>query len=170
VSAADSMQLISIVIAINALISGLFLWGVNKDRRDIKRNMNEISRHSIFVEKMTIELIELMVSKEAYDKNERGMMRKIVKTIGQGDKLKRFDKITSSKRIECKKNLQHLMLFSSDEVRCTSAHKQLVNAYGDADTLTLMDELKPIMSKNNELINSVIELRKRINSSLRSAV
>lgn len=167
-STADSLQLISIVIAINALISGLFLWGVNKDRKDIKKNMKDIEDHSKYLDMIILELIEWMISKESFDKNERGMLRRFLKTKGQAKELERFDETTNTKREEYKRQLQHLMLFSTDATRNTSAHKQLVNAYGNTSTINLLHELKTLRSNDPAIEYSLKELKARIDDQLKN--
>jgi hypothetical protein len=169
-NAADSMQLISIVIAVNALISGLFLWGMNKNGKDVQKNMADIQNHSRFLFLLTNQLVEWMISKEVYDKSERGMIYAVLASLGKSAELDRFSKIMFAKRLECKRNLQHLMLYSNNSTRRDSAHKQLVNAYGNADTLRVLEELSVVV-KHGELHQiPIAELRKRINDSLNSLV
>ena len=168
-SAADAMQLISIVIAINAMITGLFLWGLNKDKKDIKKNMKNIELHAQYLDLLSQQLVEWMLSKETFEKAERGMLYNILKKNNENKTgLDKFGGITLSKRIECKRNLQHLMLFSKDEIRLDSAHKQLINAFGNADSIKILEKLEALNDSNGLHKAAATQLNKRINSHIKA--
>jgi argonaute-like protein implicated in RNA metabolism and viral defense len=163
---ADSLQLISIIIAINALIISFFLWWLDKDSKNLKNNMIATENHARYLDRLTNELVEWMISKEVFERAERGMIHAALESLGKNAHIDNFTKVMYPKRLVCKRNLQHLMLYSRDKTRRDSAHKQLVNAYGNVDTLKIMEDLAKIIDHGEVHHEAILGLRSRINDTL----
>ncbi len=75
----DALQLISIIIAINALVTGFFVWIIDKDRRLLKKNVQGLKTHVKFTESVIETIIEWLIAQEKMQRVEQGGLYKQMK-------------------------------------------------------------------------------------------
>lgn len=160
------LQLISIIIAINALVVMFFVWVIDKDRKLLLKNVSELKLHIEYTESVIDSMIEWLIVRKKIASVEQGWLYKHMREEEGKDYSERFRKNTEKIRNESRKNIQEVMLHSNNKVRKESAYKQLCHAYGDIETCDIMIKLSKMRREDKKYKVYVKKLKQRLQLKL----
>lgn len=144
----DVVGLLGLIVAINALVTAIFLWAIEKERRQTKRNVDLLTQHIKFTNSFIDSLVEFTINQEILTKIERGRINESIK-LTKGDKyLKQHLLNTKRVRRDISRCRQELMLHTKSINAKESAYKQLANACGNITSYEIISNLHAINKKD----------------------
>lgn len=164
----DALQLIAVVIAINALITCVLFWAIKHDKELLEKNIINLKKHIKYTESLIETMVEWLVVQEKKDKVLNGWILKHMAEEEGADFSNKFR--SNSKRIsrDLKVHKQELMLHSTKVARRESAFKQLAHAYGDIDTYIIMSNIIELKEENQKYKIFLNALKERLKEDRRA--
>lgn len=154
------LQFIAIIIAINALITGIFVWLIDKDRKILKNNVKNLKSHVEYTESVNDALIEWIMVQEKKCNIEQGLIYKFMSQSHDASYENNFRNNINKINLELHRREQELMLHSNIKYRRESAYKQLSHAYGNIESYDLMKKIATIRPKDRKKYNHYLKALK----------
>lgn len=163
----DILKLVAILIAIQGIFVTLILFYLKDKWNESKIGMDKIKRNAFFIEKMAANLADTIVNIRTEMQFQNGLFQRIFHATGLSEEFSdRLDAIYKKNEYEMERCIQTLMIFTDSLVRRESAFKQLVESFGNADTLVSMQALLEYEAEQVEILHWAIDgLRKRLNTN-----
>ncbi len=144
----DVVGLLGLIVAINALVTAIFLWAIEKERKQTKRNVDLLTQHIKFTNSFIDSLVEFVINQEKLTAIERGRVNELIK-IAKGDAyFQRYRNNTKCIRHDISRCRQELMLHTKSISAKESAYKQLANAFGNISSYDIILNLHSINKKD----------------------
>lgn len=162
---ADIISLIVLIVALNALITGVFLSLIDRNRKRLKQNVKLLEAHTKYADSLVSSNIAYAVKTETRVKLLESLIVRLISESASYDASfkKRVSEELSKLSREIKKANYELMAHSNDRTTKLSAYRKLSQSFGGIASLELMSDLLEHEEQDDGVLRSCVnDLRKRL--------
>lgn len=160
------LSLVSIIVAINASSLVLILWVVERNKKKVYNDIDNIETQTRFINNIVNTLISCIEGQTSKNMFIEGLITRLFyQYINDEIFLKNLKEELLKFNSNIKKTNYELMLYSNDKVKKISSFQQLSQSLGDIYSYDLMNEIIRYDKSEDELLLKYIEhLRDRLST------
>jgi dsDNA-specific endonuclease/ATPase MutS2 len=153
------LSMFSIMVGMFAAITAIFLWIIDRDRKNLEKTIKKLQEQSLALETIVDLLIRGYSAQEQLKAIDTQKLQSLLRS--KPDILKNYKEAAAGPRLEVRKTLRELMLYSSDELLRESAYKWLTFSGGNNESLEIMRKIDGSKDPNHEYYRK--SLARRLN-------